>query len=472
MNTKLSITAALAAAGLITCATSASAQCAGAPLGTGNNVYLTGSTAFRSVVFAALSNGKQAGGACAGALGTVFDTVGNNGALANPITMGFSGGVTHTPATGSDNTVIFEGYIGGALYDIVCSWTGSEAGIACVAGTTIANIRVPAHWNPDGSPSVQSTLKNLPGAPTKFLDKNAGPPYSALEAATRQGDLSMADTSIASSLNSGAALTEYGAVGIVPFTYVKGKNSAPDASWTDLVNVSHSQLLSFMAGTKPAAYFTGVVTDTDTCYLVGRNKGSGTRVNTMLDTTFFPSSPQQYSVQAWYDTNGVLNFTGNGTLAAPGNPSPMTNAPEQNPTGDGMDSGGFVAQEAQCDGLFNTNGIVIAYLGIGDAVTARDGKGNAANPGGAVWLTLDGTAESNGAVQEGKYSYWGHEHLYGQVTPSVSADTVAKALNGTTTGGVPAAIVNHGVAAQDTGIGIGAMHCDKPSSGDSGWPTR
>lgn len=496
MNKKMIIPVALLAAGFVS---SASGACgdnlAVAPAA--QRVYLTGSTAYRSVVFNALRSGKQAASTCNGAtLGTVFDSAGfstdgnpAHNAPDDPRAARIGGGA----AGNGDNGITYEGYISGVLYDVVCIFSGSEAGLASVANTTVQNVRLPANQNGDGTPPSLTSFYNLPNAPATFPDPAATPPYTVFASTTTQGDLALADTSSAVSLTKTYAFSGFGTagastpLGIVPFTWVKNKNSAPNASWTHLTGVGHSQLLSFMAGTKPAAYFTGTATDTETCYLVGRNKGSGTRVNTVADTLLYPSTPVQYYVEAYYPTtdptaanNGVLTFVGDGTtspgqITQGGGPVAFTVAPTKAPSGDGFESGGFVAQEMECDGANNV-GILIGYLGIGDANTAKNGKagnaanGHPANPGGAVWLTLDGVAESNGAVEEGQYSFWGHEHLYGQTSPNAQTQVIGPLLQT----GITAAVGTLGSVAgsSDTAINLSFMHCDKAAGGDLGWPTR
>jgi hypothetical protein len=446
-------------------------------------VYLTGSTAYRSVIFGVCTTPGQVFASKAG-------VAPHGGAPADPVIL--------SPApnnTSGANTVVFEGYIYNSvttLYDyyvLNCSFTGSEAGIAAVAGVTIANGNVTKGWNyennggggsadlvipqPPGVAGADSQAgtpaalfaKTLPGAPVYFLDPNANPAYSALMAAPTLPDLSMADTSQAVSLTQSAALTDFGIVGIVPFTWAKCKDSAgaPSSSWSDLVNVANAQLLSFLAsGHKVAAFFTGHEADSATVYLVGRNIGSGTHVNAMLTPYYYPKVPIQYAVESYYGTvaarpsdYGVLTFAGAVKDVLLQSDIKLT------PNGtDGYDSGGYVAKALSCDVKnIDANTVLIGYVGISDYKTAL---GN-----GAVGLTLDGVPENDGTVTQGAYSFWGHEHLLGQTTPSAQADEVANSLVANIPSGLTAVLVD---ANQSTGIATSIMAADK--NGDMGYPSR
>jgi hypothetical protein len=154
-----------------------------------------------------------------------------------------------------------------------------------------------------------------------------------------------------------------------------------------------------------ASFFTGNVADQDDVYVVGRNKGSGTRVNTMLDTLHGVGN----TVDQWVpkDTTysaGALTFGAVQALSAAGGLVDVGN--------DGYDSGSGVAKTLGDDlhGATDAYGpiLTIGYLGLSDF-------NGTALPDGAVALTLNGVAENDGNIQNGTYSFWGHEHLYGTV---------------------------------------------------------
>jgi len=356
-------TSALIALGVVSLASAAQANTV---------IYLTGSTAARSLVAAAL------------------DTP---GAV-------FTGAVSVLPSgtTTGANQVVFEGNITGlGTVDIDCSWSGSEAGIANVAGSTI-------------SQNVNGGTYALPGSPASFLT----PPSFTSAATVAQADLAMADTSQAVSLTLKSVYAEhdFGLVGIVPFTFVKGFNSTggADDSYTNLVNVTTAEINQNLSGPLQANIYTGNAADSDFVYVVGRNEGSGTRVNTLLNAASFPVGnavdQSAYDVSYPSGTPGTLTFGGSyasgQTIADVGN--------------DGFDAGSGVAEEMQVDGTASGN-ILVGYLGVSDAKNATTLSKFATGAKG-VYLTFNGVYEGDQSVIQGNYSYWGQEHLFGQKTPN------------------------------------------------------
>ncbi len=433
MNPKSLITAGLIAVGL---ASAAHAN---------TIVTLTGSTAFRAVVYTACKSP-----------GVVFASAAS-GAPADPKV------VSATDAN-SANDIVYEGYIQNpdttyTLYDLVCEFTGSEAGIASVSGlSTLAN-DTPFGNNGPHSP--------IPGVPPTYLTQ-ASSWLTKGAAGNIPTDLSFADTSQAVSLTkkvsgTGTDLVGYGVVGIVPFMWMKGKNSAPTTpSWGHLVNLTHPAAHLALSGAQVPRLFTGNTNDpdTDTVIVIGRNKGSGTRVNQLLDCAYgLTVQVDQYAINSTYTGNGVL--TQNGVIA-------YTDANIFEVGNDGFDSGGSVGSCLKCDGKGSTF-IPIGFLGISDAIGLPIHTGGAAS-GGAVVLTLDGVTESNGAVENAQYTAWGHENLYGkhgQLTTDAGGIVGAHLFTG-----VPATLVTLGWGVtnnvQDIGIPVSLMHADK--SGDVGYP--
>ena len=119
---------------------------------------------------------------------------------------------------------------------------------------------------------------------------------------------------------------------------------------------------------------------------------------------------------------------------------------------------------------------MIGYPGVNDAKHARDGQGTkdgsslANEPGGAVWLTLDGVGMNDQNVIDGTYAHWGHEHLYGQ--PGQSGTSAAGIVAAKLVTGVPTTLANGSQPfAQDSGIQYGVMNADKPGGGDTGYPS-
>jgi hypothetical protein len=122
---------------------------------------------------------------------------------------------------------------------------------------------------------------------------------------------------------------------------------------------------------------------------------------------------------------------------------------------------------------------MIGYVGISDGNTA---VGNSAKV-----LTLNGVPENDATVEQGAYSFWGHEHLYGEVTEDSSIQTVGQALAGTTVIKSFNGTASNGALASAGGEGGGEaglsttqstiilpqfMAADKPSGSDSGYPSQ
>jgi hypothetical protein len=416
MSIKTPLIAALVAAGFI-CQASAA-----------NVVYLTGSTAFRSTMFNALNTP-----------GTVFD--------AGTVTRATRSGST----TNNSSYMLFFGKISGTDTYIDCYWNGSEAGIACAANVSVLNDGLPLAGNPaiwlkaDGSVPMTDT-------------GSTGPTSSELETNSHGADLACADSSQAVSLTpfvagTSTALKDYGVMGIIAFTWAKNVNSSPNAAWSNLKNITTYQMQALLAAPQHAALLTGVATDTNYVYVVGRNKGSGTRVNVLADASYgITTAVNQFSI------GGGVSTSTSGTLSLL--------AENDN----GYESGGGVATALGIDGSCGQTDpyhstypgwLAVGYLSCSDAIT--HGLTVANN-----WLTENGVPESDGAVIEGQYSYWGNEHIFGKYLISGYQDTVgSKIFNGMVT------LLNTtapSLTAHDAPIGTTWMHCTKPS--DTSYPNH
>lgn len=433
------ITTALIAVGLV------SAAQASMSIGGTNVVFITGSTAFRGNIWQAVTNNAP------GNTGSVFDT-----STTRPTTSGYG--------TSAGYVV---GKIGGNDYILSFNFTGSEAGIAAVAGATVYNKGL----------VTSSILPSLPLGANGYILPNATPtiafstPYGTQTVAA---DLATADTSQAVSLTKTPTLTDYGVLGVVPFVWAKGKcTGTPSSSYTDLVNAPTAQLLALTSGQVNASFFTGQSGDTDPIYLIGRNRGSGTRVNAFLDIfKGLGDGAVQYALNSTYSLS-----SGSYKLAYGSGSPAVTAATLINVGNDGYESGGDVAKVLQCD--LNGSGVItLAYLGVSDANTARTG--------GAAWLTHNGVVCNNGNVEQGAYTMWGHEHLLGTASqsPTSAAGIVAKKLAGNTSYGTISdyqngtdrgAVALYGglggatASAQDAAINCDYMSCDK--TGDTGYPS-
>jgi hypothetical protein len=441
-------TSALVALGLVSMASVAHA--------TNPVVYLTGSTAARSIIFAACTASNQV----FTGFGIVISTGSSN--------------------TGSSaNTIVYEGNIAGVgTVDLDCSFTGSEAGIAAVAGQGL-------------SQNVNGGTYNLPGVPPSFLNpanwttSNAAPvPLSSISGAPANPDLTMADTSQTVSQTSKITypLVDYGIVGIVPFTFMKGYEATPDTTWNDVNNVTTAEINQITAGPLTANFVTGVAADSgDSVVICGRNLGSGTRANYLLNIQYgINTSVDQWAwgngaTSSLYNGSGVLQFSG--SYAAGQTPTEVFN--------DGYDSGGTVQKNMNVDGT-GSGVVMIGYLGISDATHAHNddntgsgGVGAASGSGAATFLPFNGNYESDSGVINGSYAYWGQEHLMGSVgqastgTPGITATNIVHgiALQLISSGaGTKTGAVGPTYSAQSILIPKGSMQATRGT--DGGFPTQ
>jgi len=432
------LTLALVAGGIISLASAAQAQ---------TIIYVTGSTAARQAVFNSLT-----------AVGQVF--------AAGPT------GKYPAAETGSDANWAVEGNVPG-LGDVIynCAWTGSEAGIAAVAGQSLTQ-SLPN--DPNGAGPYA-----LPGTPLpSFL---TGATLAAMTGATavHSADLSMADTSqtVSRTPISVANLHPFGIAGVITFTYMKGYDSAPDAASGRLTNVpvnaAYNNLV--LGDNFNANNYTGNTADvSDGVAMVGRNFGSGTRANELLNGALYPirgtviqyafgSAAQCYPAA----TPGVLTFSG----------SYAANQNLFNVGNDGFDSGKGVRQTMQTDWNTTGNAIIgIGFMGISDAKSAATAADEPTHTHTATYLTYDGVYESDAAVISGAYPIWGTEWLYGQVTPSAAALTAGAALLSGVQANVAAIGLQpagHDIRNNDSSyiLPTSVMQVTR-SHGDSGFPTQ
>lgn len=466
------ITAALAGLGVVSLAGVVHAN---------TTIYLTGSTAARAYIYAMAT--------------TTSDL------FSSPATV--VAGVN----ANSSNQIVFEGSISGVsgTVDLSCDFTGSEAGIASVAGQNLTQ-DIPNNPNLAGTGTDQSTYP-LPGvnAAAAFFQPNGIGGWNnpaALPGGTFP-DLTMADTSQAVSRtpNTGATqLHDYGAVGAVPFTFAKGFETGADSSWTHCVNITTAQINQALSanGALLASYLTGQSGDTDPVVIVGRNFGSGTRVNTFLNAAAYPllTTVGQYAWNAGYPVTGGAGPEGTltfGMVNGPGTGLSATSNGVANPFApggalvsvgnDGWDGGGNVQACLNVDGnptaSIAANGtpvLMIGYVGISDAQNALGNKKGGA--GDAVALTFNGVYESDANVENGSYPYWGQEHLLGSAaafTGGTTASSVGTKLDAAITSfigtvGSATGDINSNPSGQSLLVPFTKMNVSRTS--DSGYPTQ
>jgi hypothetical protein len=422
MKTVTKISAALLAVGL------ASQAWAADPV-----VYLTGSSAFRSTVYQSLSDNNGDAGAVFQAGTLTFGTWGNSSA-------------------GSANYMVFHGALAsgpdaGQYVYVNCAWSGSEAGIASACQTTLQNtLRDGTVVNLAGSPEtwVDAATATLAAAPAGNVQTgNPGPNGTIqngaqLEASSHGGDLAQADTSQLVSWTPAVSgtvtdLKDYGSEGAVTFTISRNVNPNPDQSWLDCSNITLPQLNVLTAsGFAPAWFISGNPDDTNYVYLVGRNLGSGTRMNYLSDSTYGSHrTVDQHSIGYGID--------------------PRDNGGSQSPTtlilidekNNGYESGGGVAKALADTGDSTTQGscqqadpihtgitgwFALGYLSPSDALSAGNNGGQGLYPNTNNWVTVDGVPSNNNNIENGSYWYWGHEHLYGKYQIGGIQDAVGNVL--------------------------------------------
>jgi hypothetical protein len=200
-----------------------------------NDVFISGSTALRTVVYNALITPNL-----------VFTNT-------SPIVFTGYGG------SGSGDTYMaFSGtLVGGGTANIFTYWSGSEAGIADVA--------------------TGKTETFISDAALNGLD-NAGTPSGA-NAQSSTVNLAFGDNAQAYSRTTSPVLTGK-EIGVVTFKFVRNAGV-----WTG-TNVTDELFRVAVEGGAPIGQFTGANDDSSYVYVAGRDTSSGTRANVLGDTGY------------------------------------------------------------------------------------------------------------------------------------------------------------------------------------------
>jgi hypothetical protein len=368
------------------------------------DLYLTGSTAFRSATHTAIKN--------------IFD--------GGTLQFAFIDNAAGTATESNSSAVIYTGNVGGVAKIIKTHWSGSEAGVQSVAGGFNVS------YLPDNTPVTPSGNKL---AATTALTDSVVP------------DVAMSDTfQTSSNFKAGTSkgnppngtyrnlnghttgLPTGNIVGIVPFKFV-----ASDDAPTGVKNMT-SQIARalFSVGKVPLSMWTGNVANHGThAFAIGRDIDSGTRLTAFAETGLGALAvAKQYEPQK-NGARATTNGTGVGgdavKVAALTNlwPVETINGIQEVTGNGGYNSGGTVAlvlANHTAAGEF-----MVSYLGVSDAASA------VAN--GAKELTYNGFTFSANALAQGGYTFWGYEHLYYSTialptgsTKKVLADKVATQL--------------------------------------------
>ena len=319
-------------------------------------IHLTGSTAFRASTHIAIQDILQTGW-----------------------TAGYSGS-----SLNGANQAIFTGHTKtNNIYVIIkTSWSGSVGGVQTVSQ------QIPiSTWLTNNTPQSTTGTSNNP----VFYD----PPYVP--------DVCMSDGFQSSTPYPTPALNDQ-IVGIVPFKWLINNGAAAAFGSHTNITPELAQAL-WLNGSLPLALFTGNNADENTLiFAIGRDADSGTRL-----TTFAESGIGVFTaVEQWVPTNSSGIISAKNSAAMTGQelyPQETINTILYTQGHGGYSSGGDVAAVLKFTGnsLAAVGGYYLSYVGISDA--------NNALAGGATELQWNGVSYSTNAVQEGRYTFWGYEHL-------------------------------------------------------------
>jgi hypothetical protein len=257
---------------------------------------------------------------------------------------------------GSAGQAIFKGNLNGTPVVVRTSFSGSAEGVRDV--TSGANVSfLPVGQTTTVGGTANATAGTDPASP----------------------DLAFSDV-YQSSTNFQSPTLDDAIVAVVPFKFVVSKGGGA-AGVTNMDNQKFRTL--YANGFFPLSVYTGNQADQGvSIFASGRDSGSGTRVTTLAETGFgINREVAQFTGTVAGGIVTSLDFVGNS----------------------GYTSGGLLVALLAADAT-SQGGYVMGYVGLTDAASAITG--------GASELSYNGTAYSPTAVYEGKYTFWGYEHLF------------------------------------------------------------
>ena len=284
------------------------------------------------------------------------------------------------------NLSVLHGNISGLGDCIVqCCWAGSVGGIQVLDQNLLPAL--PANAT---HPWLKASLAAFPA--TAVSDTSA-----ASYDADATADASMSDSFQSSTPFNGNVLADR-VVGVVPFKWI-ANNGAP----AGLSNATPKLVQALLAGPMRLSLWTGNPSDSSQgVYAVGRNFDSGTRLTTYAESGFgINSSPQQYKVNVsagavtsilLYPAETVLGTDYGDGESGYASGSSVSTAVKATTTA------GFTGGKP---GL--TGGYLVSYMGRKDA--------QGAITAGAKELTWSGFPDTDTAIEQGQYTFWGYEHL-------------------------------------------------------------
>ena len=353
---------------------------------------VTGSTAFRSSAHTAMTN--------------IFDP--------GTVTYAYLDNSGGTGTLSNTSAAIFKGTISGVSTTIKSHWTGSEGGIQTVAGAPTFTVS----YLPDSTQTLPPPGNKLASSTT--LSDNSVPDVAfsdAFQASSkfRAGNFHGVTYQALNQSVTTPGLPSGQLVGVVQFKFIASPSTP--ASLTNMTSQNAKDL--FATGHMGLSLFTGNTADrTFTVYATGRDFDSGTRLTALAETGLgAQATVKQYQPKK----GGTLATTCCGTLDGP--PFTLWPAGSVNGIRYGIGNGGYSSGGDLSNGLANaTNSSTcfVTYLGLSDATTAL---GN-----GCHELKYNGSTYSQTAVQEGRYTFWGYEHVYYRDSTPSTIKTVADKL--------------------------------------------
>jgi len=244
-------------------------------------INITGATAFRSAACASINAAFAAGGNYS----VVFTNTDDTGAAVN------NNAGSYQAWRGT-----FPGISGQTI--IRTSWNGSVEGVRALVTPNPTNNA--SYWNTGVIPAVGNATVTTTTLPFTAFSGNS----TQAAADLAFSDVTQASTPIAGSVSGGP-------VGVVVFTIVANKtwrNDVNAATITAPTSISAQQFKQlFASGKMPLSYFTSNTLNTNLVYATGRNDGSGTRTQYLVETGYGISNPvNQYVGYDRTNTLGIL----------------------------------------------------------------------------------------------------------------------------------------------------------------------
>jgi hypothetical protein len=349
---------------------------------------ITGSTAFRAAVYQSILN-----------------------IMAPGFVYGYSG----TSLSGSSQAIFTGNTTGGNNVIIKTSFSGSVGGISTLAKNL--TIGPSGTFTGGGGWLVNSTAQSTGGTPSVPL---------VFDTPAVTADIAMADCYQKSTPTKfHTPLLTDNTVGVVDFEWVLTPGTAALGTVNAKTNLTNAEIAdSLVNGTLTLSQLSGNAGDTESVQAVGRDSDSGTRIQALAcSKSGINAKLKQYQP--------LFNGATTPTQPPPAPGTQITGAALwpgytlntiNYPVGDeGYSGGGSLAGAVKIShsGSFPTYANwFLSYLGINDAATITNG----------IVLKFNGTVFSNANVEDGKYKYWGNEHLFYRTTFTGVGLTVAGLL--------------------------------------------